>query len=104
MVGPSLTAADIVLEQRASTCPLLIHLALPPLPPGVKLSEIQAYDAELANPTGILTSLTRPPHYWMVREGLGGVIVADQCGFAFGFEQGKGVGLDDFWRKSVNCE
>jgi hypothetical protein len=81
-----------------------MHLSLPPLPAGTQPAEIEAYNAELANPTGILSSLTRPPQYWSAREGLGGVIIADQCGFAFGFEQGKGVGLDDFWRKSINCE
>lgn len=32
------------------------------------------------------------------------MIVADQCGVAVGFDGGKGVRIDDFWRKSVNCE
>lgn len=36
--------------------------------------------------------------------GLSGVVVADGCGFGFGIEGGKGVRIDDFWRKSVNCK
>lgn len=83
-------------------CPLLMHFALPPLPAGVSLEDVMAYDAELANPTGILTSLTRPPRYW--DHAFGGVIVADQCGWAMGVEGGKGVRRDDYWRQSINCE
>jgi hypothetical protein len=89
-------------EPRASSCPLLIHLSVPPIPPGVTQAELQAYEAELANPTGILSSMTRPPAYWNSRPGMGGVIIADQCGFAYGIEHGKGMGIEEFWSKSLN--
>lgn len=30
--------------------------------------------------------------------------MADQCGVVVGFEGGRGIRIDDFWKKSVNCE
>ena len=61
------------------------------------------YEEELHNPTGIRLSLPRPPNYWD-GTGLGGVAIADKCGWAFGIEGGKGLKLVDFWRKSINCK
>ncbi|ODN80188.1 hypothetical protein L198_07845 [Cryptococcus wingfieldii CBS 7118] len=83
-----------------TTCPLLISLTLPPLPPHWK-AEIDAYDRELVNPTGLLASMNRPPGYWQTLPGLGGVVVADQCGWALGIEGGKGVPVGEFWRDGV---
>ncbi|CAK9785846.1 hypothetical protein CC85DRAFT_287654 [Cutaneotrichosporon oleaginosum] len=98
----SLLLTDVKPEEPSSTkCPLLIHLSLPPLPAGVQLEDVLRYDSELANPTGLLFSLKRPPTYWQ-GVGLGGVIVGDQCGFVAGLDRGRGVPLDDFWRKTVN--
>lgn len=82
-------------------CPLLMHLSLPPLPPGLTLNQVLEYERELANPTGILGSLKRPRGYWE-GEGLGGVIVGEQCGFVIGFDKGQGVPLDNFWRKTIH--
>ena len=61
------------------------------------------YESELRQPSGIAMSLKKLPAYWEGL-GLGGVVVADQCGWAYGIEGGTGVVIDDFWRKSVNCE
>ena len=87
----------------ATTCPLLVHLTVPPLPPGVSPEIIELYDSELRHPTGIRADLPTPPGYWQGL-GLGGVIVADQCGWAMGIEGGTGLRVDEFWRKSMNCE
>ncbi|BEJ11489.1 hypothetical protein CspHIS471_0109110 [Cutaneotrichosporon sp. HIS471] len=98
----SLLLTDVRPEELSVTkCPLLIHLSLPPLPPGVRLEDVLQYDNELSNPTGLLFSLKKPPTYWQ-GVGLGGVIVGDQCGFVAGLDRGRGVPLDDFWRKTVN--
>jgi hypothetical protein len=78
-------------------------MTVPPLPHGTSPLELERYEEELLRPTGIRLSLPRPPNYWD-GVGLGGVIVADQCGVAIGFEKGKGVRIDDFWRKSINCK
>lgn len=78
-------------------------MTVPPLPHGTSPHELERYEEELLRPTGIRLSLPRPPNYWD-GAGLGGVMVADQCGVAIGFEKGKGVRIDDFWRKSINCE
>ena len=80
-----------------------MHLTVPPLPIGVTQAEMELYEAEMREPTGIKLSLPTPPHYWE-GVGLGGVLVADQCGWAFGLEGGKGVPIDDFWARSLNCE
>lgn len=93
----------LTTEPSITKCPLLIHLALPPLPQGVRLEDVLRYDSELANPTGLLFSLKKPPTYWQ-GVGLGGVIVGDQCGFVAGLDRGRGVPLDDFWRKTINCK
>ncbi|WWD20527.1 hypothetical protein CI109_105003 [Kwoniella shandongensis] len=85
-----------------TTCPLLIYMTLPPLPKGVSPFEIEAYERELQNPTGIRSGMRRPPGYWESGVGLGAVVVADGCGVVLGLEGGKGLGIDDFWRKSVN--
>lgn len=89
-------------EQTETKCRLLAHLTLPPLPPGTTQEEIELFEAEQRDPTGIRISLPRPPGYWE-GTGLGGVLVADQCGYAFGLEGGSGVRIDDFWQRSVNC-
>lgn len=88
---------------ETTTCPLLIHFSLPPIPSPSLASEIQAYHAELSNPTGLLTSMKRPPGYSQLPPGLGGVVVADGCGWALGIEGGEGLGVDDFWRREVDC-
>ncbi|KAK8850346.1 hypothetical protein IAR55_004264 [Kwoniella newhampshirensis] len=85
-----------------TTCPLLIYMTLPPLPKGVSPLEIDAYVKELQNPTGIRSGMKRPPGYWESGTGLGGVLVADGCGVILSMEGGRGLGIDDFWRKSVN--
>ncbi|WWC98821.1 hypothetical protein V866_005714 [Kwoniella sp. B9012] len=85
-----------------TTCPLLIHLLLPPLPHGVTKEEIDFYRHEVQNPTGIKSSIPRPPSYWEVGNGLGGVIVADECGWAMGITDGHGVDIDLFWERSIN--
>ncbi|WWC72337.1 uncharacterized protein I206_106299 [Kwoniella pini CBS 10737] len=90
---------DDVSDQ--TTCPLLIHLTLPPLPSGVTKEEIDFFNSEVQNPTGIKGAIPRPPSYWEVGRGLGGVIVADQCGWVMGIEGGKGVGIDEFWSRSI---
>ncbi|KIR79484.1 ligase [Cryptococcus gattii EJB2] len=87
---------------ETTTCPLLIHLTLPPIPSSSLASEIQAYHAELSNPTGLLASMKRPPGYSQLPPGLGGVVVADGCGWALGIEGGEGLGVDDFWRREVD--
>ncbi len=102
MVSSSLNRHELMEDRTETTCPLLIYLTLPPLPPGVAPHEIALYENELRNPTGIGMSLTRPPGYWEGL-GLGGVAVADQCGWVFGIDGGTGVKIDEFWRKSVNC-
>ena len=61
------------------------------------------YEKEMHDPTGIRVSLPRPPNYWEGK-GIGGVLIADQCGWAFGLEGGKGVQIDEFWSRSINCE
>ncbi|WVQ95739.1 hypothetical protein IAU59_002838 [Kwoniella sp. CBS 9459] len=86
---------------EVTTCPLLIHLTLPPLPRGTSREEIEAYERELQNPTGLLSSMRRPPRYWESGVGLGGVIVADGCGWAMGIEGGQGMAIYDFWSESV---
>jgi hypothetical protein len=78
-------------------------MTLPPLPHGTSPHELERYEEELLRPTGIRLSMPRPSNYWD-GIGIGGVIVADQCGVAIGFEKGKGVRIDDFWRKSINCK
>ncbi|RXK41711.1 hypothetical protein M231_00946 [Tremella mesenterica] len=88
-------------EQTQTSCPLYIHFTLPPFSIHGTKSEIELYEDELQNPTGLRLSLPRPPRYWE-GIGLGGVIIADQCGWAFGLEGGKGLGIEDFWRKSGN--
>ena len=60
------------------------------------------WEDEARDPSGIALSLDRPPGYWE-GIGLGGVVVADECGWAFGLDGGTGVKIDDFWRRSVNC-
>lgn len=80
-----------------------MYFTLPHLPPGISSAEVALYDHELHDPTGIRSSLKRPPNYWD-GVGLGGVIVADECGWALGIEGGKGVRIDEFWSKSVSCE
>lgn len=92
-----------MVDMTETRCPLLIHLSLPPLPEGVTLDQVLQYEQELANPTGILSSLKRPKGYWEGK-GLGGVIVADQCGLVFGIDGGHGVPMDNFWRKTVHCK
>jgi hypothetical protein len=86
-----------------TSCSLLIHLTVPQLPWGIDPTAVEEYERELHDPSGIATSLTHPPNYWD-GVGLGGVIVAEQCGWAMGLEGGTGVRLDEFWRKSVNCK
>jgi hypothetical protein len=78
-------------------------MTVPPLPHGTSPLELERYEEELLRPTGIRLSMPKPPNYWDGL-GLGGVIIADQCGVAVGFEKGRGVRIDDFWRKSVNCK
>ncbi|WVW81137.1 hypothetical protein I302_103128 [Kwoniella bestiolae CBS 10118] len=85
-----------------TTCPLLLHLTLPPLPMGVTEEEIEFYNHEVQNPTGIKSAIPRPPSYWEVGNGLGGVIVADQCGWAMGITDGHGIDIDSFWERSIN--
>lgn len=89
-------------DRTETTCPLLVYLTVPPLPPGVSADAVALYENELQHPSGIATSLEKPPGYWEGL-GLGGVVVVDECGWAFGIEGGTGVMIDDFWRKSVNC-
>ncbi|OCF42632.1 hypothetical protein I317_03491 [Kwoniella heveanensis CBS 569] len=84
-----------------TTCPLLIHLTLPPIPRGTSREEIEEYEQELQNPTGLLSSMRRPPRYWESSVGLGGVIVADGCGWVMGIEGGHGMAIYDFWNESV---
>lgn len=91
-----------MIDSPITNCPLLIHLSLPPLPADVDLKDVKRYDEELRNPSGLRTSLRRPPSYWQ-QGGLGGVMIADQCGFAIGLEGGTGMKLEDFWRKTCNC-
>ncbi|WOO79767.1 DSC E3 ubiquitin ligase complex subunit 1 [Vanrija pseudolonga] len=88
-------------EDMATRCPLVIQVSLPPLPAGVHPADVAAYESELSSPTGILTSLVRPPRYWEGK-GLGGVAVSTECALAIGFDNGRGVPIDDFWRRSVN--
>ncbi|KAL1409803.1 hypothetical protein Q8F55_003800 [Vanrija albida] len=88
-------------EDMATRCPLVIQVSLPPLPAGVHPADVAAYESELSSPTGILTSLARPPRYWE-GQGLGGVAVSTECGLAIGFANGRGVPIDDFWRRSIN--
>ncbi|WRT70497.1 uncharacterized protein IL334_007495 [Kwoniella shivajii] len=85
-----------------TTCPLLIHLTLPPIPSTISKQELDFYNSEIQFPTGIKASLPIPPAYWQVGKGLGGVIIADQCGWIMGIEGGKGIGIDDFWDRSVS--
>ena len=92
-----------MVDPAETTCPLLVYLTVPPLPPGVTRDAIAIYENELRRPSGIAMSLEKPPNYWE-GIGLGGVVVADECGWAFGIEGGTGLKIDDFWRKSVNCE
>lgn len=90
-------------EDTVTSCPLLVHLTLPPLPPGTTREELELYDAEVRDPTGLRLSLPSPPNYWD-GIGLGGVIIADQCGWAFGLEGGKGTRIEEFWNQSINCK
>lgn len=87
----------------ATTCPLLIYMSLPPLPPGLDPKDVDAYNEELAHPSGLLWSLPKPPQYWQ-KNAFGIVAIADQCGIALGVDNGRGVGIDDFLRKTINCE
>lgn len=47
--------------------------------------------------------MKRPPGYSQLPPGLGGVVIADGCGWALGIEDGEGLGVDDFWRREVDC-
>lgn len=47
--------------------------------------------------------MKRPRGYSQLPPGLGGVVVADGCGWALGIEDGEGLGVDDFWRREVDC-
>jgi hypothetical protein len=91
-------------DDTPTRCPLIIQLQIPPIPRGLSFEEIQLYESELHDPTGIRMSLARPPRYWEASPGIGGVIIADGCGWAYGVSGGTGVAIDDFWRKSLNCE
>ena len=95
-----------ILANTVTSCPILVYITVPPLPHGTYPQELERYDQEVSDPSGIRFSLPKPPNYWDVTSGvgLGGVIVADQCGVVVGFEGGKGIRIDDFWKKSVNCE
>ena len=93
----------LMVDPAETACPLLIYLSLPPLPPGISREAIALYEDELRHPTGIRLSLTEPPRYWEGL-GLGGVAIADECGWAFGIDGGTGVKIDEFWRKFVNCK
>lgn len=77
-------------------------MRLPPLPSYYTAAELEAYEAELRNPTGILSSLRKPPSYW--GDGFGGVMIAEGCGWALGIEGGSGVKIDSFWNDSIVCE
>jgi hypothetical protein len=92
-----------VIGETDTTCPIIMQLQIPPLPRHVTLAQIEQYEAEVRDPTGIGMSIPRPPGYWEASPGLGGVIIADGCGWAFGVSGGTGVPIDDFWRKSLNC-
>lgn len=94
---------DQPVANTVTSCPVLIYMTVPPLPHGTSPQELERYDQEVSDPTGIRLSLPKPPNYWD-GVGLGGVIVADQCGVAVGFEGGVGIRIDDFWKKSINCE
>jgi hypothetical protein len=93
--------ADKADDTRTS-CPILVYMTVPPLPQGTSPQELERYEEESLRSSGIRLSLPKPPNYWD-GVGLGGIIVADQCGVALGFDKGHGVRIDDFWRKSVNC-
>ena len=93
----------LITDETITSCPLLVHLSVPPLPSETTQKEIELYDAEIHNPTGLRVSLPHPVNYWE-GVGLGGVIVADQCGWAFGLEGGTGIKIDEFWDRSINCE
>ncbi|WVQ74741.1 hypothetical protein IAR50_004346 [Cryptococcus sp. DSM 104548] len=84
-----------------TTCPLLVYLTLPQIPAHLSKADIEAYERELAHPTGLLATMKRPPGYWEVSPGLGGVVVADQCGWALGIEGGKGIPVDEFWKSGI---
>lgn len=47
--------------------------------------------------------MKRPPGYSQLPPGLGGVVVADGCGWALGVDGGEGLEVDDFWRREVSC-
>lgn len=86
----------------STTCPLLVYMSVPPLPPGVDPKDVEAYHKELAQPSGLLWSLPKPPQYWQ-NNAFGIVAIADQCGVALGVDHGRGVGIGDFNRKTINC-
>ncbi|EJT53239.1 RING finger ubiquitin ligase [Trichosporon asahii var. asahii CBS 2479] len=88
-------------DPTTTTCPLLMYMSVPPLPPGVDPKEVEAYHKELAEPSGLLWSLPKPPQYWQ-NNGFGIVAIADQCGVALGVDKGRGVGVGDFNRKTIN--
>ena len=90
-------------EDTKTTCPLLIHLSIPPLPLGLSKEAYDTYEDELEHPTGILASLKRPLAYWQAQPGLAGIAVADGCGVVIGFDRGKGVESADFWNARVHC-
>nr|ODN88861.1 hypothetical protein L204_06299 [Cryptococcus depauperatus CBS 7855] len=83
-----------------TSCSLLIHLALPPLPLSVNQHALDDYIFETEHPTGILASLPVPPQYWQVGKGMGGLLLADECGWALGVEGGRGMSVTEFWSKS----
>ncbi|WVQ85781.1 hypothetical protein IAT38_007948 [Cryptococcus sp. DSM 104549] len=87
---------------KVTTCPLLIHLALPPIPPHVHPSAVSSYLSELSHPTGILSSIPAPPLYWQAGSGPALIAVADTCGWALGVSSGKGIPIDTFWRSSIS--
>jgi hypothetical protein len=101
-LAPKTRSSLDIADTPVTTCPLFIHLALPPIPPGVDVADVTRYDEELRHPSGLRMSLRRPPSYWQ-DAGLGGVLIADQCGIAIGLDGGTGMKLEDFWRKTCNC-
>lgn len=103
MVSVAWYLRELMVDETTTRCPLLVHLTVPPLPVGTSAELLEMYESEMHDPTGIRISLPHPPSYWE-GTGLGGVLVADQCGWAYGLEGGKGVKIEEFWSRSINCK
>jgi hypothetical protein len=80
-----------------TTCTMHLDLRLRALPAEYTEEMLKQYEDELRDPTGVAL---KPPPAGIALEG---VALLNECGLAFGLDQGNGLEADEFWRKSIHC-